>query len=164
MSDSLPTLIEGHLTGLAGARFALVSSRFNEIVVDRLVEGALSAFERHGIASGDVTHVRVPGAFELSPVCLRLAKSGRFDAIVALGAVIRGSTSHFDFVAGEAARGVAAAAEASGIPVIFGVLTTDTLEQAFERAGSKAGNKGAEAAITALEMTSLGRKLSSHGL
>jgi len=164
MSDSLPALIEGHLTGLEGSRFAIVSSRFNELVVDRLVDGALGAFERHGIDKSSVVHVRVPGAFELSPVCLRLSKSGRFDAIVALGAVIRGATSHFDFVAGEAARGVAAAGAASGLPVIFGVLTTDTLDQAFERAGSKAGNKGYEAAVTALEMVSLGRKLQSHGL
>lgn len=164
MSPKLPALIEGHLAGFDGARFAIVSSRFNELVVDRLVEGALGAFERHGIAQANVLHVRVPGAFELSPVCLRLAKSAKFDAVVALGAVIRGATSHFDYVAGEAARGVAAASAASGIPVIFGVLTTDTLEQAFERAGSKAGNKGYEAAITALEMVSLSRKLTDHGI
>jgi 6,7-dimethyl-8-ribityllumazine synthase len=164
MSDPLPALIEGHLVGLEGSRFAVVSSRFNELVVDRLVEGALGAFERHGIAKEHVVHVRVPGAFELSPICMRLAKSGRFDAVIALGAVIRGATSHFDFVAGEAARGVGAAAAASGVPVIFGVLTTDTLDQAFERAGSKAGNKGYESAVTALEMASLGRKLQSYGL
>jgi 6,7-dimethyl-8-ribityllumazine synthase len=163
MGEPFPALIEGYLAGLDGARLAIVSSRFNELVVDRLVEGALGAFERHGINKSLVTHVRVPGAFELSPVCMRLAKSGKFDAIIALGAVIRGATSHFDFVAGEAARGVAAASSATGLPVIFGVLTTDTLDQAFERAGSKAGNKGYEAAVTALEMVSLSRKLTDHG-
>jgi 6,7-dimethyl-8-ribityllumazine synthase len=163
MSDKLPSLIEGHLAGFSGARFAVISSRFNELIVDRLVEGALGAFERHGVLRDDVAHVRVPGAFELSPVCMRLAKSGKFDALIALGAVIRGATSHFDYVAGESARGVAAASAATGVPVIFGVLTTDTLDQAFERAGSKAGNKGYEAAVTALEMVSLSRKLTGYG-
>jgi 6,7-dimethyl-8-ribityllumazine synthase len=163
MGDKLPSLIEGHLAGFAEARFAVISARFNELVVDRLFEGALGAFERHGVLREQVVHVRVPGAFELSPVCLRLAKSGKFDAIIALGAVIRGATSHFDYVAGEAARGVAAASAASGVPVIFGVLTTDTLDQAFERAGSKAGNKGYEAAATAMEMVSLSRKLTGYG-
>jgi len=164
MSDELPTHFEGRLTAPSDARFAIVSARFNEFIVDALVSGAQNALLRHGIPEDRVTHVRVPGAFELSPVCLRLAKSGKFDAIIALGCVIRGATAHFDYVAGEAARGIAAAGEQSGKPVIFGVLTTDTIEQAIERSGTKAGNKGAEAAICALEMVNLGAKLSRHNL
>lgn len=164
MSDSFPPHFEGEALAPKGARFAIVSARFNEFIVDALVSGAKSALSRHGVKDDHVTHVRVPGAFELSPICLRLAKSDQFDAVIALGCVIRGSTAHFDFVAGEAARGVAAAAEASQKPVIFGVLTTDTIEQAIERSGTKAGNKGAEAAITAIEMVNLGRALSAHKL
>lgn len=164
MSDSLPTHIEGQVVASEGARFAIVSARFNEFIVDALVSGAKSALARHGVRENFVTHVRVPGAFELSPICLRLANSEKFDAVIALGCVIRGATAHFDYVAGEAARGVAAAAEQSKKPVIFGVLTTDTIEQAIERSGTKAGNKGAEAAITAIEMVNLARALQSQGL
>lgn len=164
MNQELPLLIEGDLVRSTGSSFAIVATRFNELVVDKLLDGALSAFSRHGVARVDVLVVRVPGAFELSPACLRLCQSQRFDAVVALGCVIRGATAHFDYVAGEAARGVAHAGSVSGVPAIFGVLTTDTLEQAFDRAGAKAGNKGAEAAVTAIEMASLGRKLKSHGL
>jgi 6,7-dimethyl-8-ribityllumazine synthase len=164
MSDSLPTHFEGQVVAPEGARFAIVSARFNEFIVDALVSGAKNALVRHGVRDELVTHVRVPGAFELSPICLRLAQSGRFDAVIALGCVIRGATAHFDYVAGEAARGVAAAAAQSQKPVIFGVLTTDTIEQAIERAGTKAGNKGAEAAATAIEMVQLGRALSGHNL
>lgn len=164
MNDPLPTHLEGQVVVPEGARFAIVSARFNEFIVDALVSGAKNALARHGVREDLVTHVRVPGAFELSPICLRLAKSGRFDAVIALGCVIRGATAHFDYVAGEAARGIAVAAEQSQKPVIFGVLTTDTIEQAIERSGTKAGNKGAEAAITAIEMIHLGRALDRHNL
>lgn len=164
MSDSFPTHFEGEAIAQEGARFAIVSARFNEFIVDALVSGAKNALARHGVKDEHVTLVRVPGAFELSPICLRLAQSEQFDAVIALGCVIRGSTAHFDYVAGEAARGVAAAAEKSQKPVIFGVLTTDTIEQAIERSGTKAGNKGAEAAITAIEMVNLGRALLAHKL
>lgn len=164
MTEALPKILEGQLVVPTGARFAIVASRFNELVVDRLVEGAEGALRRHGVADDARTLVRVPGAWELSPIALRLAKSGRFDAVIALGAVIRGATAHFDFVAGESARGAAAAGQETGVPVVFGVLTTDTIEQALERAGTKAGNKGFDAALTAIEMVSLGRLLSHHGL
>ncbi len=147
-----------------GAKFALVASRFNHFIVDRLVEGATDALVRHGVAPADITLVHVPGAWELPFITKRLAASKRFDAIVALGAVIRGATAHFDFVAGEAAKGLAGVMQATSVPVIFGVLTTDTIEQAIERAGTKAGNKGAEAALSAIEMVSLGRALSEAGL
>jgi 6,7-dimethyl-8-ribityllumazine synthase len=163
MSDRQPELIEGSLAVRPGARFAIVSSRFNELVVDRLVEGATSGFLRHGVPLADIVHVRVPGAWELSPTSMRLAKSGKFDAVVVCGCVIRGATAHFDYVAGEAARGVAQAGASSDVPVVFGVLTTDTLEQALERAGSKGGNKGFDAALTAIEMLSLFGKLKEHG-
>ncbi len=164
MSDSLPESFEGSLIVPSDARFAIVSARFNELVVDPLVAGAKNVLARHGVEAECITTVRVPGAWELSPVCLRLAKSGRFDAIIAVGAVIRGATAHFDYVAGEAARGAAAAGSESSVPVIFGVLTTDTIEQALERAGTKAGNKGADCALAAIEMVSLARKLSTYGL
>lgn len=158
------THLEGLLVVPPEARFALVSSRFNELVVDPLVAGAKNTLLRHGVQEDQILTVRVPGAWELSPVCARLAKSGKFDAVIALGCVIRGATAHFDYVAGEAARGVAGAAAEAGVPVIFGVLTTDTIEQALERAGTKAGNKGADAALSAIEMVSLGRQLADQGL
>lgn len=164
MSDSLPAKIEGNFLVKPSARFAIVGSRFNELVVDRLVEGAKTGLTRHGVAEDGITVVLVPGAWELSTVCLRLAKSGRFDAIIACGAVIRGATAHFDYVAGEAARGVATAGEQTGIPVIFGVLTTDTIEQALERAGTKSGNKGFDAALAAIEMVNLNQAMAEHGL
>jgi 6,7-dimethyl-8-ribityllumazine synthase len=160
---SLPT-VEGSLTAPEGARFAIVASRFNELVVDRLVEGALSGLVRHGARRELVTLVRVPGAFELAPVCARLAAGGKVDAVIALGAVIRGATAHFDYVAGQAASQLASVGVASRVPVVFGVLTTDTIEQALERAGTKAGNKGFDAAQTALEMLNLGRALDAQGL
>ncbi|NLE88015.1 MAG: 6,7-dimethyl-8-ribityllumazine synthase [Myxococcales bacterium] len=165
MSDlNLPQVIEGDLVAPPGARFAIVASRFNELVVDRLAEGAREGLLRHGVEPERITLVRVPGAWELSLATQRLAKSGRFDAIIACGAVIRGATAHFDYVAGEAARGVAAATTTTGVPVIFGVLTTDTIEQALERAGTKAGNKGFDSALAALEMVTLGRRLTEFGL
>jgi 6,7-dimethyl-8-ribityllumazine synthase len=157
-------LIEGNLIVPKGARFAVVASRFNHFVVDRLVEGALDALVRHGADAKDVTVVRVPGAFELPLVVRRLAASKKVDAVIALGAVIRGATPHFDFVAGEAAKGIGAAAAASDVPIAFGVLTTESIEQAVERAGTKQGNKGWDAAVSAVEMVSLLRALADAGL
>jgi len=156
-------VLEGTFSVPKSSRFAIVASRFNAFIVERLVEGALDALRRHGVGDDHVTLVRVPGSWELPVTCARLAKSEKFDAVIALGAVIRGATAHFDYVAGEAAKGVAAASLASGVPVIFGVLTTDTVEQAVERAGTKAGNKGFDAATAAMEMVSLGRTLSDAG-
>jgi 6,7-dimethyl-8-ribityllumazine synthase len=156
--------IEGNLIVPKGARFAVVASRFNHFVVDRLVEGAVDALVRHGADPKNVTVVRVPGAFELPLVVRRLAASKKVDAVIALGAVIRGATPHFDFVAGEAAKGIGAAAAASDVPIAFGVLTTENIEQAVERAGTKQGNKGWDAAVSAIEMVSLGRALTDAGL
>ena len=150
--------IEGKLTP-GKARFGIVVSRFNEFITERLLEGALDALRRHGADMDAVVVARCPGAFEIPFVARRMAASGKFDAVIALGAVIRGATSHYDLVAGEAAKGVAQAAGATDVPVIFGIITTDTIEQAIERAGSKAGNKGAEAAIGAIEMVDLLRQL-----
>ncbi len=148
-------------TAAGGRRFAIVVSRFNELVTKQLLDGALSAFERHGAAEGAVDVAWVPGAVEIPLIARKLASSGRYGAVVALGAVIKGATSHYDHVCAMVASGVAAASEASGVPVIFGVLTTETLEQALDRAGGKAGNKGAEAAITAIEMADLVSRLPS---
>ncbi|HEY1693024.1 MAG TPA: 6,7-dimethyl-8-ribityllumazine synthase [Polyangiaceae bacterium] len=156
--------LEGSLVVPRGAKFAVVASRFNHFIVDRLVEGAVDALVRHGADARNVTVVRVPGAFELPLVVRRLAASGKVDAVVALGAVIRGSTPHFDYVAGEAAKGIGAVAASSDVPVSFGVLTTETIEQAVERAGTKHGNKGWDAAVSAIEMVSLARVLGEAGL
>ena len=152
------TTIEGALNYTEG-RCVVVSSRFNGFIVESLQAGAIDALKRSGVPNDAVTLVKVPGAFEMPVVVQRLAQSGDYDAIITLGAVIRGSTAHFDYVAGEAAKGLAAVALDNSTPVIFGVLTTDTIEQAIERAGTKAGNKGAEAAITALEMVNLLKQL-----
>lgn len=156
---SQPRIIEGQLTISGGMRIAIVCSRFNHFIVDPLEAGCLDALRRHGVSPGDITIVRVPGAFELPVVVRKLATSGSHDAVIALGAVIRGSTPHFDHVAGACTSGLAAAGADSGVPVIFGVLTVDSIEQAIERAGTKAGNKGAEAAVTAIEMISVLRQL-----
>ncbi len=137
------------------ARFALVASRFNSFVVESLIAGALDTLRRHGVAPGRITLVRAPGAFELPLVVQKVARSGNHDAIIALGAVIRGGTPHFEHVAGECTKGIASVSLQTGIPVAFGVLTVDTIEQAIERAGTKAGNKGEEAALSALEMVNL---------
>ena len=150
--------IEGELTFSEG-KFAIISARFNSFIVDSLEAGALDAFNRHGVPQENITIVRVPGAYEMPIAAQQLAQNGQYDAIVGLGAVIRGSTPHFDFVAGEASKGLAAVALDHGLPVINGVLTTNSIEQAIERAGTKAGNKGAEAAITAIEMVNLLKKL-----
>jgi 6,7-dimethyl-8-ribityllumazine synthase len=157
-------VIEGSLVVPKGARFGIVASRFNHFVVDRLVEGAIDALVRHGAQAQNVTLVRVPGAWELPLVARRLAGSEKLDAVIALGAVIRGATPHFDYVAGEAAGGLSTAAHASAVPIVFGVLTTDTIEQAIERAGTKSGNRGWDAAVTAVEMVALGRALDDAGL
>jgi 6,7-dimethyl-8-ribityllumazine synthase len=158
-----PTTLEGQLIVPAGARFALVATRFNAFIVESLIRGAEDALFRHGLGPDALTLVRVPGAWELPVVCRRLAKSAKFDALIALGAVIRGATPHFDYVAGEAAKGLAAVSSETGVPVAFGVLTTETIEQAVERAGTKAGNKGFDAALAAIEMVSLGRRLAEAG-
>jgi 6,7-dimethyl-8-ribityllumazine synthase len=156
--------IEGNLVVPKGAHFAVVASRFNHLVVDRLVEGAVDALTRHGALPQNVVVVRVPGAWELPLVVRRLAAAEKLDAIIALGAVIRGSTPHFDYVAGEAVKGLGAAAHASSVPIAFGVLTTETIDQAIERAGTKQGNKGWDAAVSAIEMVTLSRALDDAGL
>ncbi|HEY4645528.1 MAG TPA: 6,7-dimethyl-8-ribityllumazine synthase [Steroidobacteraceae bacterium] len=140
-------------------RFAIVASRFNEFIVASLIRGAVEALERHGAKPEHVELIRVPGALELPVVIRKLLAQRRFDAIIALGAVIRGETAHFQYVAGECARGLAQLAIESGVPIAFGVLTTETIEQAMERAGTKSDNKGAEAAVTAIEMANLLRHL-----
>jgi 6,7-dimethyl-8-ribityllumazine synthase len=152
------TTYEGSLNG-AGLRVAIAVARFNDFITDRLLVGALDGLKRHGVDEASITIARVPGAFELPLVCQRLAASGEYDAVIALGAVIRGATGHYDFVAGQCASGLQSAQLATGVPVIFGVLTTDTIEQAIERAGTKAGNKGFEAAATAIETADLVRQL-----
>lgn len=141
------------------ANYALVVARFNSFIVDSLQAGAIDALVRHGVPEKNITVVKAPGAFELPLVAKRLAESGKYDAIIALGAVIRGSTPHFDYVAGECAKGLGQVGMSQNLPVVFGVLTTDSIEQAIERAGTKAGNKGADAAMTAIELVSLLRKL-----
>ena len=155
--------IEGALVVPQGSKFAIVGSRFNAFIVERLIEGAVDALVRHGAEPANITVVRVPGAWEIPLVCRRLAKSGKLDAVVAVGAVIRGSTPHFDHVANEVSKGVAQASLDSGVPVAFGVLTTDSIEQAVERAGTKAGNKGFDAGVTAIEMVALGKALGQQG-
>jgi 6,7-dimethyl-8-ribityllumazine synthase len=157
-------VVEGGLVVPPGARFALVASRFNHFIVDRLVEGALDALARHGGSLETTTIVRVPGSWEIPTVVGRLAKKGSVDAIIALGAVIRGSTPHFDYVAAEVSKGIATVSLQTGVPVAFGILTTDSIEQAIERAGTKSGNKGWEAAVSAIEMVALAAALDRAGL
>jgi len=140
-------------------RFALVAARFNDSIVENLVRGAIDALLRHGASEKQIELIRVPGAFDLPLIVRRAAASRRFDAVIALGAVIRGATPHFDLVAGQCAAGLARASEETGVPVAFGVLTTDSIEQAVERSGTKAGNKGVDAALAALELTNLLRRM-----
>jgi 6,7-dimethyl-8-ribityllumazine synthase len=154
----MPEVTEGRLLA-EGFRFAVVVSRFNDFVCSRLVDGALDALHRHGATEDRIFVVRVPGAFEIPIVAKKLAGSGRYDAVICLGAVIRGATPHFDYVAAEVSKGIANVALESKIPLTFGVLTTDNLEQAIERAGSKSGNKGFEAAVSAIEMVNLFKEL-----
>ena len=155
--DSIKT-IEGDLKG-EGNSFALVAGRFNSLITERLVEGAVDCLERHGVKRKAITVVRVPGAWEIPPAAKRLAGSGEYSGVICLGAVIRGGTPHFDYVAAEVSKGVASVGFGADVPVTFGVLTTDTIEQAVERAGTKAGNKGWEAAEAALEMVNLFRAM-----
>src|SRR5262249_53941165 len=150
--------IEGTFAPPPG-RFAVAAARFNSLVVEPLVAGCLDGLRRHGVADADIDLIRVPGSFELPLVAKRLAGSGKYAAVICLGAVIRGAAGHYDHVAGQAASGVAAAALQTGVPVVFGVLTCETLEQALDRAGGKAGNKGHDAAVTAVEMVNLLRQL-----
>ena len=147
-------VLEGKLVAGKG-RFAIVASRFNEFIVSKLISGAEDTFVRHGVDTDDITLVWVPGAFELPLAAMKLAQSGKYSAIVCLGAVIRGSTSHYELVCSEAAKGIAQVGLKTGMPVTFGVVTTENIEQAIERAGTKAGNKGADAALTALELANL---------
>src|SRR5436190_7615118 len=154
----MPTVYEGTFAPPPG-RFALVAARFNHFIVEQLVAGALDALKRHGVADEAVDLVWVPGSYEIPLVAKRLAAGGGYAAVICLGAVIRGDTDHYDYVAGGAANGIAQAALATGVPVIFGLLTCDTLEQAINRAGAKGGNKGFEAAVTAIEMVNLLRQL-----
>lgn len=151
--------IEGEFNG-ASANFVILVARFNSFVVDSLLAGALDVLKRQGVTEDSITVIKVPGAFELPLVAQKAAKTGNYDAIIALGAVIRGGTPHFDYVAGECTKGLGQVSLNNEIPVAFGVLTVDSIEQAIERSGTKAGNKGADAAMTALEMVSVMRKLS----
>lgn len=146
--------LEGKLDG-SGLRFAIIVSRFNSFIGERLVEGALDALHRHGTDPTAITTVRVPGAFEIPLVAKRLAATGEYDALICLGAVIRGATPHFDYVASEVSKGIATVSLESGVPIAFGILTTETIEQAIERAGTKAGNKGFDAAVSVIEMVNL---------
>ena len=158
MPNEQPKVIEGEVLA-RDLRFAFVAARFNDFVVEPLIRGALDALKRHGASEKQIEIVRVPGAFDIPIVARKLALSRRYDALIALGAVVRGQTPHFDYVAGECASGLARIALESGIPIAFGVLTTDTMEQAVDRAGGKAGNKGADAALAAIEMANLLRRL-----
>jgi len=142
----------------ASARYGIAVARFNSFIVDRLLDGALDALRKHGVMDRDITIVKVPGAYELPLATKMMVSAGEYDGIIALGAVIRGGTPHFDYVAGECVKGLSQVGLDAGLPVTFGVLTVDTIEQAIERAGTKAGNKGAEAAMTAIEMVSLSRQ------
>ena len=160
MPNDQPKVIEGELLS-RDLRFVVVAARFNEFVVEPLLRGALDALKRHGVQEKQIDIVKVPGAFEMPVVVKKLAQSQRYDAIITLGAVIRGQTPHFDYVAGGCAGGISRIALETGVPVAFGVLTTDTVEQAVDRAGGKAGNKGADCALVAIEMANLLRRLSN---
>lgn len=154
----MANIIEGNITA-EGLRFAIVASRFNEFITSKLLEGALDMLRRHGAAEDAVDVVWVPGAFEIPLAAKKLAASGKYDAVICVGAVIRGATSHYDYVCNEVSKGVAQAGVSTGVPVIFGVVTTENIEQAVERAGTKAGNKGADGAMAAMEMANLLKKI-----
>lgn len=147
-------IIEGVYSG-EGLKIGIVASRFNEFITSKLVSGAEDCLKRHGVSDDDMSVAWVPGAFEIPVIAKRMAKSGKYDAVICLGAVIRGATSHYDYVCAEVSKGIAAVSLDTGIPVLFGILTTDTIEQAIERAGTKAGNKGSDCAMSALEMVNL---------
>jgi 6,7-dimethyl-8-ribityllumazine synthase len=157
----VPKVLEGQLTA-QGLRFAIVVSRFNSLVTQRLLDGALDTLRRHGADDDAIAVVWVPGSFEIPLVAQRLAESKDYDAVICLGCIIRGDTPHFEYVASEAAKGIAQVALATGVPTIFGIVTADTLEQALERAGAKAGNRGSDAAMTAVEVANLLRQLSGR--
>jgi 6,7-dimethyl-8-ribityllumazine synthase len=150
----MPKIIEGHFDA-AGKKFGIVASRFNEFITRKLLDGAVDTLTRHNVPDENITVAWVPGAFEIPLIAQKMAGSGKFDAIIAVGCVIRGSTPHFDYVASEVAKGVAHASMQTSVPIMFGVLTTESIEQAIERAGTKAGNKGSDAALGAIEMTNL---------
>ena len=151
-------LLEGNVVG-TGLKVGIVAARFNEVIVGKLVSGAQDALVRHRVSADDIEIAWVPGAFEIPLIAQKMANSGKYDMVLCLGAVIRGSTSHYDLVCNECAKGVAQVSLSSGIPVLFGVVTTDSIEQAIERAGTKAGNKGADGAMTAIEMANLLRQI-----
>jgi 6,7-dimethyl-8-ribityllumazine synthase len=153
--------IEGLLVGRE-RKFAIVAARFNEFITGKLLDGAIDGLIRHEVSDDDITVAWVPGSWEIPLVAKRLAATGKYDGVICLGAVIRGSTAHFDYVAAEVSKGIASGSMETGIPIIFGVLTTDTIEQAIERAGTKAGNKGFEAAVTAIEMANLVGEIDTH--
>lgn len=152
-------ILEGKLVAGEGMRVGIVASRFNEFITNRLVGGAEDGLLRHGVAEENISVAWVPGAFEIPLIAKKMAESGRYDAVICVGAVIRGATSHYDYVCSEASKGIAQVSLATGVPVLFGVLTTENIEQAIERAGSKAGNKGYDCALSAIEMVNLGRLL-----
>ncbi|MFL1672266.1 6,7-dimethyl-8-ribityllumazine synthase [Paenibacillus thiaminolyticus] len=154
----MPHVFEGHLVS-EGLKYGIVAGRFNEFIVSKLLSGALDALKRHGVKDDEISVAWVPGAFEIPLIAQKMAESGKYDAVITLGAVIRGSTPHFDYVCSETAKGVAQVNMKTGVPTVFGVLTTDSIEQAIERAGTKAGNKGWEAAATAIEMANLTNQL-----
>ncbi|MDH5328048.1 MAG: 6,7-dimethyl-8-ribityllumazine synthase [Gammaproteobacteria bacterium] len=156
---TIQNLIEGELV-VRGSSFCIIASRFNDFIVENLVNGAVDTLKRHGAEDKDITLVRIPGAFEMPLAAKRIAAKDQYDAIIALGAVIRGGTPHFEYVAGECTKGLASVSSEFDIPVAFGVLTVDTIEQAIERAGTKAGNKGVEAALSAIEMVNVLRLIS----
>ncbi len=157
----MSTQLEGTLNG-AGLKIAIVTARFNDFITSKLLEGAVSCLKRHEVKSEDITETWVPGAFELPLVAQTLAESHKYDAVICLGAVIRGATTHYDYVCNEAAKGIAQAGLKTGVPVIFGVVTTETIEQAIERAGTKAGNKGWDAAMASIEMATLLRRIKAN--
>ena len=154
----MPKTIQGDITA-KGFKFGIVAARFNDFITSKLLDGALDALQRHGAIEGDIEIVKVPGAYEIPLVAKRLAQSKKYHAVICLGAVIRGATPHFEFISAEVSKGIAAASFETGLPVIFGVLTTDTIEQAIERAGTKSGNKGWDAALSAIEMANVIKQL-----
>jgi len=154
----MPNVCEGNLIG-TGLKIGIVVSRFNSFITSKLLDGALDALKRHGVADDDVDIVWVPGSYEIPFITKKLAEGRKYDAIICLGAVIRGATPHFEYVASESAKGIAQVGLQTGVPIIYGVITTDTIEQAIERAGTKAGNKGADAAVSAIEMVNLCKQI-----
>src|SRR5512144_721579 len=155
---SMPKIIQGDLSG-KGLKFGIVAARFNDFITARLLDGAVDALQRHGVAESDIEVVKVPGSYEIPLAARMLAQTKKYNAVICLGAVIRGATPHFEYVSAEVSKGVAAVSMETGLPVIFGVLTTDTIEQAIERAGTKSGNKGWDAALSAIEMANVVKQM-----